>query len=571
MNWGYLLVSALLLLGCSSTSQNISSKKESSSFPQDSVSISKHAFIKGLDFESRGIKASIFMYKKALEFDPTSKFLHFRIVQSYLNNSVDSAYVWAKKAISLEGENKTEWLLLTAGMHSYYKNDDEAEKLLILAIEQDPTSQHALYELMRIYESKRDFSKLQPILEGIVRKAGYPKELIEKFLLVTAINKDLDSQIKMLRELWLETGDNQWAIQLGQALLMSGNNEEAATVLYEVAKTEPNNVELKVRLAQLKQEVGDNLAAAELFSSLYKPQTGEGIEYLTRASGILLDGNHLEEAYEKLKFVNENDSTSGLAPYFMSIYFSKKNKYQEAIEWVNVALSRDTVNTRFVHHKSYIYTELGDYNTANSLMDSLLLKQDKNEVALYYSRLLGLQNDRQRFDSLGNVQRNEKRLALMKKVFGRDPENKEVVFEIGTLYERLKKYDKANEIFVELIDSDSNYHEALNYWGYTLVEQEIDVERGGLYIDKALKLDPNNSSYLDSWSWYLFKTGKVEEALVILLKVFESGDESVKSDPILLEHIAECYRALGRSEESLEFLKKAVENTRNENDVPTTP
>lgn len=83
----------------------------------------------------------------------------------------------------------------------------------------------------------------------------------------------------------------------------------------------------------------------------------------------------------------------------------------------------------------------------------------------------------------------------------------------------------------------------LNYYGYILIDHDVDVEKGMRYIKKALKIEPNSAYYLDSLAWGYYKLGKCKESFNIIQKVItlDGGD-----DPEVLKHY--------------ELIKKCVKN-----------
>ena len=53
---------------------------------------------------------------------------------------------------------------------------------------------------------------------------------------------------------------------------------------------------------------------------------------------------------------------------------------------------------------------------------------------------------------------------------------------------------------------------ALNSLGYTLADRGQRLPEAVGFIERALKVDPDNPSYLDSLGWALFKQGRAAEA-----------------------------------------------------------
>jgi tetratricopeptide (TPR) repeat protein len=74
-------------------------------------------------------------------------------------------------------------------------------------------------------------------------------------------------------------------------------------------------------------------------------------------------------------------------------------------------------------------------------------------------------------------------------------------------------------------------------------------------IKRALEMDPNNASYLDSLGWVEFRKGKFDQALNNLLSAAKTADHE---DPVVFEHIGDAYFKLNRISEALESWQKAL-------------
>jgi len=80
----------------------------------------------------------------------------------------------------------------------------------------------------------------------------------------------------------------------------------------------------------------------------------------------------------------------------------------------------------------------------------------------------------------------------------------------------------------------------LNYYGYLLIDHDIDVEKGIFLVQKALELEPNSPYYLDSLAWGLYKQGKCFEANEIMKYFGENVYEEEVSAHI--EAIKKCLK-----------------------------
>ena len=87
-----------------------------------------------------------------------------------------------------------------------------------------------------------------------------------------------------------------------------------------------------------------------------------------------------------------------------------------------------------------------------------------------------------------------------------DKEDKRMLKEFTTLF------DKAFEQKLQ----DGLY---LNYYGYILIDSEVDIERGVHLVERALSQESENSYYLDSLAWGYYKKNECKRAYPIMQKV----------------------------------------------------
>jgi len=73
---------------------------------------------------------------------------------------------------------------------------------------------------------------------------------------------------------------------------------------------------------------------------------------------------------------------------------------------------------------------------------------------------------------------------------------------------------------------------------------------------KAVKLEPENSSFLDTYAWILYQKEEYKEAKKWMLKALENGGD--KSSTIL-DHYGDVLFRLGNVDEALRYWNKAKE------------
>ena len=136
-----------------------------------------------------------------------------------------------------------------------------------------------------------------------------------------------------------------------------------------------------------------------------------------------------------------------------------------------------------------------------------------------------------------------------------NPDDQEYArFMLGSVYERQKKYDLAEEQFKKVLAVDPLNDAAANYLGYMLADRGVRLEESVRYIKDALKIEPNNGAYLDSLGWAYYKMKRNDAAQVSLQKAVQL----ISNDPTIREHLGYVYLALGKKAKALQEWEHAL-------------
>ena len=190
-----------------------------------------------------------------------------------------------------------------------------------------------------------------------------------------------------------------------------------------------------------------------------------------------------------------------------------------------------------------IYKERQNEEIAKKIVDLMLyIKDTKGAIAF-------LENTGQHPDLLLQIYANLKRFSEAYLVAQRMYEESKNLDYLGKMAiyeyeinktkltpEALQSISKKFEEVTSLL-RDSVY---LNYYGYLLIDHDIDVAKGISLVQRALELEPNSPYYLDSLAWGLYKQGKCAEAYEIM-KYF--GEHVYEEEVIVhIEAIKKCLK-----------------------------
>jgi len=127
------------------------------------------------------------------------------------------------------------------------------------------------------------------------------------------------------------------------------------------------------------------------------------------------------------------------------------------------------------------------------------------------------------------------------------PSDREMVWYIrGTIYDKQKKYDQAEEQFKRVLAENPRDADVLNYFGYMLADRGVRLPEATDMIERALAEDPNNGAYLDSLGWAYYKQENLSEAEDSLRQAAlrEPGDATI------LDHLGDVYFKRGKLDQA---------------------
>ena len=120
---------------------------------------------------------------------------------------------------------------------------------------------------------------------------------------------------------------------------------------------------------------------------------------------------------------------------------------------------------------------------------------------------------------------------------------------LGNLIEARKVFSDTERFFLEARATHPSSDEIKNFLAYLWAEKGVRLDEANRLANEALKAEPNNGAYLDTKGWILFKSGRVFDALQLLLRAAERD----KDEPVILDHVGDALSAAGRNAEAVAF------------------
>lgn len=130
----------------------------------------------------------------------------------------------------------------------------------------------------------------------------------------------------------------------------------------------------------------------------------------------------------------------------------------------------------------------------------------------------------------------------------------EVWIQLGLIYDNLGKFDSTEYCYKYALKLDENNPLVNNNYAYALSERNLNLEEAERMSKIAISAEPNNSAYLDTYSWIHFQLSDYDVALEFSLKALSAGFASAE----VYEHLGDIYSKLNEINKANEAYVKSI-------------
>ena len=389
---------------------------------------------------------------------------------------------------------------------------------------------------------------------------SYAKELFtitEDELIVRGLLADeykaYESSYQIYKKLFDDTGAEIYLFKEATASLLSRNHiVESIGRLKQWDKQYPNKLEVRRLLIPLYL-TARQVKNARIEAGYLLEQSTEPIDLDLASNSFLYSGN-FKRALELLSKIYETVPKEEILLRMTAIMDEFTDERKKAIQLLEThrrmnIVSKDVyARLLLLYQKEQdidgiletykaLYSQDDDEQYLEKIIDAYMYKRDIDGAITF------LETDKSRNNILYELYKIKKyfakALALVDTLYNEDKNSKWIAEKGVLIFENSEdKNDKQMiksvisyfEQAFKLGNDDSIY---LNYYGYTLIDKEVNVKKGMKIIQDALVQQPDNTYYLDSLAWGYYKEGDCAKAHQLMKRVVE--EEGLK-EPEIIEH-----------------------------------
>lgn len=565
MNKYYLIVfilSSFILFSCG-TNKMVGSSKEkriAKSEKKDSISEEKRIefefmYIEGLKQKMIGNADNAVQYfNSCLDIDPNSAAVLYEIANIHTQKGdFSSAKALLEKAIKINNENKW-YKLLLAQIYQNNKQYVEASSIYSELMKSDPDNLDYYYLNALLLTSGEKYDEAIKAYQQIEQKIGFNEQVSlarQQLYRVSGKNKEAYAEIEKLIK--FNPSVPEYYGVMADMYKEDGNMAKALEYYNKVLAVDPNNGFVQFSLATYYIQ---NKDFDKAYEHTKKGFSNPEIEIETKIQLYLmlstlqgdnkLPDNKIEELVEIIRVAHPNDSRSY---NIIADFLIQKNRLHEARLNIVKALEIDPNTYHIWEQLVMIDNQISDWE--NMKTDS------EKAIELFPSQgLMYVLNA----VSYIQVKDYEKALKTLEngQTYIIDNKKLEAQFELyrAEAYYNLKNRDKAYASFERVIVLEPDNFMAMNNYAYYLSVQSEQLEKAEILSGLVIKANPDNSTYLDTHAWVLFKKKEYRLAKFYMETALKNGGYE---NDVIVEHYGDILFMLNDIEGAVSNWKKSVE------------
>jgi tetratricopeptide (TPR) repeat protein len=548
-----------LLISCKVTQQPVKTvvpeaeSKALSLLTEDQRQQFQYLFVEGIKQRTIGnSEEAIKIFSRCLEMDPFSSSSLYEIANIHLvRGDFQSAMMMLEKAVSLNPNNQY-YLILLAKIYQQNKLYEKAADSFNLLAELEPDNTE--YPIFRA---------------EMLNVAGKPEEAL-------ACYNELEKKWGVTEQVTL----GKQGIYIKQ-----GNKQEAYHEVENLVVKFPGESKYYGLLADMY--LADSLMdkSLENYNKVLQYKPNDGFVHFSLSNYYRVAGDY-DKSYDHLKIGFESSDLELEAKIQMYVLLAQSEEHplkeDQQLELINVLIDKHVDDERPRALLAEFYLSKKKIKEAREQF-RLVVEINKGNYA-YWERLLFIDNDLSDWKSLsqdskaaikyfpeqpilyildavsmlqlGNYQDI---FAVLDSAEANATDNNQVLSQIYTYraeaFYKLKKYEEAYSWFERVVKIDPQNYLAMNNYAYYLSLRSINLDVAEKLSSSVVQNNPNNSTYLDTYAWVLFKKKDFKLAKFYM----ESALSNSKEDsPVLIEHYGDILFFLNEKENALLQWKKSL-------------
>lgn len=464
---------------------------------------------------------------------------------------IDEAVILAGKAAKLDPSN-TWYQLFYAEVLQLTGKVKDAIVIYERLTETNPQELDYYYQLAALYLTVEKYSEAAKVYDKIENLAGITEEISLQKEKIYLLLEDIPKAQHELEMLVAAYPDEVHYLSILAEFFMNNKMQEKGLATYRrIEEIDPGNPYVHMSMADYYRKNGEKQKA---FEELKLGFGNPNLDIDTKVNILLsffnvsqLPDDSKAMVFELTRILTTVHPTDPKAHSIYGDLLVQDKKNAEAREEYLKVVALDS--SKFV-----VWEEI-------LRLDLVLEKYD--HLIAYSNRVIELFPDQPlpyMFSGIGNFQQKKYEDALkslnrgVKLVGDNDELLSEFYMYLGDTYHSLKDTTESDKAYEKSLSLKGDNGYVLNNYAYYLSLRNHELEKAETMAKKAVTLDPQNASFLDTYGWVLYKLQKYNDASIWVGKALDDK-EGVSAE--VMEHYGDILFKLGNTSQAIEYWQKA--------------
>lgn len=495
------------------------------------------------------------MMEKVIELDPQAAGAYYDLAKIYMvRKQNDKAEGYIKKAISLHPENKwyqEQYAILLMEQNKFKK----AAAIFEGIIETEENDKEYLEKLAYVYQRGGDTKRAIEVIDKLIALYGNDEELIEKKLQIYINNNQLDDAVLLVNEMIEQVPhESSYYVRLAEMYNNSNQSEKAAEVYKKAEARFPDDAGIQLSLSEYYKNIGDTANYKKYLKKVITNNSLEASTQLTILQSYILaadnDGDRQFATDMANRIAVQNpDNAQALHAYGNMLAIT--NQFDSAAVQYKKSLDIDQSNFQVWKNLLSVYAQ---QLNADSLIEysSKALRLFPTQAHVHFMKGMG-HNQKKEYDQAAN--------SIQRAIDMMPEENRgelaSMYAMLADVYNNQKDYEASDENFDKALKLDPDNPTTLNNYSYYLSVRKERLDEAEKMSKRSLELAPELPTFLDTYGWILYQKGEYKKAKEYIELAIKK--EEANASGTLWEHLGDIYFKLGERNKAMESWRKAKE------------
>lgn len=401
-----------------------------------------------------------------------------------------------------------------------------------------------LWMIANMLGREKDQETVMVVMERLMNSHQSDPNALFAYAHVLTRMGNLQKAEELLKEIMrIEPTNENAAVTYVSLLQRQEKKTEAIVWLEERLAQQPDSFNLKLVHARLLADA-KRFDEAQIEFEKLDQKYPENIDVIYALGILHLQSNRLDEAKTYFTRLTKFNLKADEAGYYLGRITEDQKAYQEAETWYGGVQKGEHYLDAQIRIGMLMALQ-GRIAESRKHFQSILTKSKEEES-------LVLQAEAQ---MLIVNQRNQEALQVYNRTLD-DRYDPDLLYARAMLAEKLNRLDILEADLNMILENDPDNSQALNALGYTLADRTERYQEAYGYIKRALEISPDDYYILDSMGWVLYRLGRLDESIEYLRKALE-----MRADPEIAAHLGEVLWVKGDKESAKTIWDTALKET----------